>query len=332
MERRQWISQSFRGCVAVYRGEEVLWTASQGWADWANRRPNALDTRFPTASAGKAFVAVGVLQLIEQGRLALDSTLGGLLELGGGIDPDITVHQLLNHTSGIPDYFDESVMADYDELWRDYPNYKIRRSCDLIPLFIEKPMLYAPGQRFQYNNTGYVVLGLIIERLTGLSFDEYLAQRVFRPSGMSATGYFELDRLPGGCANAYIYDAARADYHTNIYSVDVKGTGAGGAFTTLPDVNRFWRALYGGRLLSSGSLAEMTSVQAEGEGALYGYGLWLDRRPDGRITPHFEGCDPGVSFISSYDPAGERCVVLASNYQDDVWTPWSALMEHGAAL
>ncbi len=109
------------------------------------------------------------------------------------IDPNITVSQLLTHTSGIPDYFDESKMDNYADLWRDYPNYKIRESKDLIPLFINKPMMYRPGEKFQYNNTGFVVLRLIIEAITSMGFDKYLEENVFVPRGMANTGYFELD-------------------------------------------------------------------------------------------------------------------------------------------
>ena len=96
--------------------------------------------------------------------------------------------QLLNHTSGIPDYFNESIMEEYADLWQNFPNYKIRKSMDLLPLFINKPMMYKAGEKFQYNNSGFVVLGLIIEKITGLLFDEYLNEIIFLPCGMNNTG------------------------------------------------------------------------------------------------------------------------------------------------
>ena len=120
------------------------------------------------------------------------------------IDGDVTVEQLLNHTSGVPDYFDETVMDEYEELWTNYPNYKIRCSSDLLPLFIDKPMMYPKGEKFQYNNTGYVLLAMIIEKVTGLLFDQYLKVNVFDVCDMESTGYYELDRLPAKCANNYI--------------------------------------------------------------------------------------------------------------------------------
>lgn len=233
------IPENFRGC-ALWRDEANVRTWAQGYADMANERPNTPETRFGTASAGKAFVAVGVLQLVEKGLLRMDSTIGELLPLDWkAIDRDITVEQLLTHTSGIPDYFDESVMDEYEELWIDFPNYRVRRNMDLLPLFIDKPMMYPRGGKFQYNNTGFVVLAMIIEQVTGQIFDEYLAKNVFAPAGMAGTGYYEMDMLPKNCANAYIWDEGRGGYRTNIYSIDAKGTGAGGAFTTVGDIAKF---------------------------------------------------------------------------------------------
>ncbi len=319
----QWeacVDPAFSGCVRVRLAGETVLTVCRGYAELANRLPNTMDTRFQTASAGKAFVAAGVLRLVERGTLALDDTLGRLLPMDWeAIDPAVTVGQLLCHTSGIPDYYDESEMGEYSALWLDFPNYKIRRSSDLLPLFLHKPMQHPAGARFQYNNAGYVVLGLILEQAAGLPFDQVLEQEVFGPCGMADTGYFALDRLPARCASAYLYDGDREEYYTNIYSVDVKGTGAGGAFTTLPDVSRFWEGLFSGKLLSDGMVRAMCSPQARSETECYGYGLWLD--PDGRggYTPHFEGCDPDVSFISSFDPRRGLEITAVSNFGQNVW-------------
>ena len=109
--------------------------------------------------------------MIEQGKLNFYDTIGNLLALDWhSIDKDVTIKQLLTHTSGVPDYFDENTMEEYEELWKDYPNYKIRHNSDLLPLFIHKPMMYPKGEKFQYNNTGYVLLAMIIEKMTGIYF------------------------------------------------------------------------------------------------------------------------------------------------------------------
>ncbi len=307
------IDKSFSGVISVVEKGKHQVLVEYGHADKANRIPNRINTKFPTASAGKVFVATAILKLIEERRITFDTTLGEALSFDlKKIDPEITLRQLLNHTSGIPDYFDESVMENYEDLWVDFPNYRIRKSEDLIPLFINKPMMYPKGERFQYNNTGYVVLGLVIEELTGKPFDEALGNMIFEPCHMKDTGYYELDRLPANCANAYIYDEERGEYRTNIFSVDAKGTGAGGAFTTAPDVELFWKGLTGGKLISSTMVKEMFAPQVKG--GFYGYGVWL---LDGGI-PSFQGCDPGVNFITSYDPEKQRTITILSNVDYDV--------------
>lgn len=323
------LSPAFRGCVHIVRDGQPLLTRASGYADLANQIPNTPATRFASASAGKAFVAVGILRLIQSGRLSPEDTLGCLLDLDlGRIDPHVTVRQLLTHTSGVPDYFDESVMDDYEALWRDFPNYRVRKNADLLPLFTDKPMAEPPGARFRYNNSGYVLLALVLEAVTGRPFDDAIRDMVFDPCGMKAAGYFALDRLPSGCANHYIFCPDTGEYRTNIYSVDAKGTGAGGAFITVGDIEAFWRGLLGGRLLSPSMRARAFSRQAGSDkGGWYGYGFWLRPRPGHRDAVYFEGCDPGVSFLSEYDPDTRTLSVLASNYGDNVWREMRRIRE-----
>ncbi|WP_186802561.1 serine hydrolase domain-containing protein [Lacrimispora celerecrescens] len=318
MDIKDLIGMDFRGCVLIQIGNETVFQKSFGYADLPNKIPNENDTKFATASAGKVFVAVGILQLIERGLLNFDDEIGNIFNFHlKDIDGTITIEELLTHTSGIPDYFDEGVMSDYEELWRDFPNYKIRSNKDLLPLFIDKPMMYPRGSRFQYNNTGFVVLAMIIEKITGSVFDEYLRENVFAPCGMVSTGYYELDRLPAKCAVNYIYNEKGDDYRTNIFSVDAKGTGAGGAFTTVNDISLFWEHLISGQLLSPEMAAAMMANHS-GDAQCYGYGIWLKKLDKG-YSPYFQGCDPGVSFISSYDADKRLMIVLVSNYGDNVW-------------
>lgn len=320
MKFEEIVETDFSGCISVVRKGTVLFEKNYGYADLSNKIPNKLNTKFATASAGKTFVAVGILQLIEKGKLSFEDNIGTLLDFDlKEIDKRVTVRQLLCHTSGIPDYFDESIMSEYEELWKDYPNYKIRSSSDLIPLFINKPMMYPPGEKFQYNNTGFVILGLIIEKLTDQLFDEYLKNNIFEPCNMLDTGYYELDRLPQNCANSYIYDEQRGEYYTNIYSVDVKGTGAGGVFTTVLDINKFWSNLLSGKLISNKMLEQMLSVHSSNNSQYYGYGIWLNNLADNTYIPYFQGCDPGVSFISSYDTVNNTCITAVSNFGNNVW-------------
>jgi CubicO group peptidase (beta-lactamase class C family) len=314
------IGNDFSGIIFIKENNNIILQKAYGYADIANKIPNEIDTKFVTASAGKIFTATGILQLIERGELHFNDTIGDILDFDlKAIDKKITIKQLLNHTSGIPDYFDESIMEEYAELWHDFPNYKIRKSMDLLPLFINKPMMYTPDEKFQYNNTGYVVLGLIIEKITNMLFDEYLSKNVFEVCKMNNTGYYELDRLPEKCANAYIYDDKREEYYTNIYSVDVKGTGAGGAFTTITDIEKIWLNLLGKKLISEKMLGQMFSVQSNADNDYYGYGIWLEKLKEETYEPFFQGSDPGVSFISSYNIEKDLLITIISNTGNNVW-------------
>ena len=307
------IDKDFSGVISILRNGESLFRGCYGYADKPNQIPNTIDTKFGTASAGKVFIATAIIGLIEKQLIDFESTIGSILKFDlKQIDPGITIRQLLNHTSGIPDYFDESVMDDYEELWVSIPNYRIRKSADLIPLFIDKPMLYPRGERFQYNNTGYVVLGLVIEEITKMPFDAYLQEAIFAPCGMADTGYFELDRLPAKCAFSYIFDRERNEYRTNLFSIDAKGTGAGGAFTTALDVEKFWNALVSEELIGKKSLQGMFAPQVSG--GIYGYGVWL---LNGRV-PSFQGSDPGAHCITSYDVDRKLIVTLLCNVEYDV--------------
>jgi len=308
MEFEKVVDKSFNGVISIMQNGRHLYQGAFGYADMPNQVPNEIDTKFGTASAGKVFVATAILGLIEKRLIDFDTTIGDILQFDlKKIDPNISVRQLLNHTSGIPDYFDESVMSDYEDLWRDFPNYKIRKSSDLIPLFIDKPMMYPRGERFQYNNTGYVVLGLIIEAVTGEPFDTYIGKTIFEPCNMTDTGYFELDRLPAKCAYSYICDEEKGGYRTNIFSIDAKGSGAGGAFTTAPDVEKFWTALLDEKLVCSELLHLMFSPQVDA--GCYGYGVWL---LNGK-NPSFQGCDPGVDFFTCYDLDKRTAITILSN-------------------
>jgi len=324
---------NFRGNIYIMKDNEILYEKVAGFADLANEVQNSLETKFASASAGKVFVAVAILQLIEQGKIKFEDTLGSLLDRDlGQIDKDVTVRQLLTHTSGVPDYFDESVMEEYEELWIDYPNYKIRRNNDLFPLFMDKPMMYSKGEKFQYNNSGYVLLASIIEKVTGMYFDEYLQKNVFDVCDMASTGYYELDRLPAKCASNYIWCEDTKSYRTNIFSVDVKGTGAGGAFITVKDITNFWTGLISGKLLSKEMVEQMLSKQSgdgsDKEEGYYGYGVWIIENENSMDIPYFQGCDPGVSFISEYNPNNNMISVLVSNYCDNVWEEMKKIREN----
>ena len=290
-----------------------------GFADRANRSPNTVETRFAMASGCKGFTAVAVWLLIEEGRIGLETRLSDCVSSRQfHFGSAVTIGQLLNHTAGIPDYFSEEIESDYGALWRERPCYGMRSVRDFLPLFEARPMKAPPGRRFVYNNAGFILLGLVVEELTGQDFRVFVAERILRPCGMARSGYFAMDALPGNCAQGHL-SPDPADFRTNIYAVPVIGGPDGGAFTTVGDLRRFWAALLSGSLLKPATverlIAPSVRVGDEDHGRHYGYGVWLRQTKEGWIVS-VEGGDPGVALESLVWTQHGIVATVLSNVQD----------------
>ena len=273
---------------------------------------------------------MAVCQLVDQGKLAFDTRLKDCLDIRfPRFDPGVTVHHLLCHTSGIPDYFDEEVEDDYEALWKERPNYAFRAPSDFLPFFQDRPMKFAPGLRWAYSNAGYILLGLIVEKVTGLPYPHFVEDNIFQPAGMVDSGYYFLDALPERTAVGYI-EEKEGGFRSNIYSIPIVGGPDGGAFTTAADLARFWDALLGGQLVSSPALGEMLSSHAQRRPDHpekgYGYGLWISLRPDGAVRAWtMLGEDPGAAFISTHYPASVIEFTLLGNLVPNAWAMYEAL-------
>lgn len=318
----------FSGVVTVYQRGERVFAQAIGYANKSDSLPNKIDTKFAIASGAKTFTAVAICQLIEQGVLAFDTRLADYLNVQfPQFAPTVTVHQLLSHTSGIPDYFDEDVMDDYEALWAERPMYKIRAPKDFLPLFQDAPMKSAPGEKFAYNNAGYVVLGLIVEQASGMAFPDYVQQQIFDPCGMRDCGYYRFDRLPANTATGYVRDVD-GGWRSNIYAMPIVGGPDGGVYVTAPDIHAFWDKLRNNHLLGAEMTRAMMTVQAEaGDGDAYGYGVWL-KSLDGAVTSvHMEGADPGVAFYAAVYPDQELEFTVIGNTGDDTWPAVKAVRD-----
>ena len=303
---RQHDREPFSGVVYVRERGEVVVEAGYGLAHRAERIPNTVATRFGIASGTKTLTSIAVARLVEQGRLAFDARLADCVDAPlPGIDPEVTLHQLLTHSAGIPDYFDEAVMDDYESLWRERPMYAFRTPSDFLPLFAHLPMKAAPGTAWAYNNAGYVLLGLAIERASGMPYTEFVERHVLRACGMASSGFFALDRLPGGTARGYL-PTEDGGWRTNAYAIPIVGGADGGAYTTARDLAALWDALLGHRLVGEATLERMLAphwrADPDGDETHYGYGIWIARCEGQPDAYAMVGDDPGVYFRSGFDP------------------------------
>jgi len=275
------------------------------------------------ASGCKIFTSVAICQLVEQGKLGLESLLSDCVDVKfPHYAPDISIHHLLTHRSGIKSYFEEDINPDYEALWQDVPQYKIRGPKDFIPLFQHKRMKFTPGEKFDYNDGGYILLGMVIENISGLSFDEFVQKNVFDPARMQDSGYFATDQLPERTAYAYIQNTD-GTWRTNFFAVPIVGAPDGGAYTTAPDMFRFWKALNDKTLLNA-DLTELvlsshitTSLKAPH--SHYGLGVWIDQTEE-RVRKFFvEGYDPGVSLRSCVYPNEGKILTVIGNTAEALW-------------
>ncbi|KUP22444.1 serine hydrolase [Paenibacillus sp. DMB5] len=305
----------FSGSFLIKSTDSAPVAGAYGYANKADQILNRQDTRFGIASGCKLFTAIAVCQLVEQGRLTLESSVMDILERSAFplFSNRFTVHHLLTHSSGIPDYFDEETMEDFAELWITRPMYLLRQPKDFVPMFRDLPMASEPGARFHYNNAGYILLGLLVEKLSGLTFTDYVEQHIFAKCGMKDSGYFALDALPGNTAQGYIVKEDGA-WTTNIYSIPVQGGADGGAFTTAPDMLLLWEGLLQNKLLGPEMTALLLTPHIHDEkDNYYGYGVWITKRDGGVYKYHVMGYDPGVSFHSAYYPASGTTAAVLCN-------------------
>ena len=324
LERAIAESGDFSGVVRLDRGDDVELAKAYGLAHRGHEIPNTVDTRFAIASGAKGFTAITVASLVEDGLLELSTTarsvLGPDLPL---IHDDVTIEHLLSHRSGIGDYLDEET-SDIADYLMPVPVHELATTEQYLAVLDGHQTAFPPGERFVYNNGGFVVLALIAERTSGVPFHELVRQRVCEPAGMSDTEFLRSDELPGQAALGYL--TVDGVWRTNVFHLPVRGSGDGGIYTTAADLSSFWRALFAGELVSAETVAELVRPRSDvpGEPRRYGLGFWLHESTD---TVLLVGSDAGVSFWSAHDPSESRTATVISNTSDGAWPIARLLVE-----
>jgi len=304
----------FAGAVLIAEDGTPVYIAAYGLASRSPDVLNQTDTKFNLGSMNKMFTAVAILQLVEQGRLSLDGRISDYLpdypnqEVAG----QVTIQHLLVHTSGMGDCFE----GDFFTTPRD----QLRTVEGYLPLFVDDSLQFEPGTQFAYSNEGYIVLGLIIEEVTGQSYWDYVMENIYLPSGMSETDAYELDTEVPNRAIGYTTQDAEGNetgvLADNTPLMPIKGTPAGGGYSTVEDLLNFSNALLGYRLLSP----ESTELLLEGKvevrrGIEYAYGFFDKTVGGQRVVGHTGGA-PGVcTFMEMFFDSGYTVIVLSNTDQ-----------------
>jgi CubicO group peptidase (beta-lactamase class C family) len=240
--------ERFSGVVLVAQNGAAVFHRAYGYADREARRPNELGTAFNLSSINKIFTIAAVQQLAAAGKLDLDSTLARYWPdyPNADVARRVTIRQLLEHRSGIGgNIFPRN----------DAERRRLRHNRDFLPMFVSEPLRFEPGTRQQYSNAGYVILGMLIERVSGEDYYAYVRRHLYQPAGMEHTGHFSDDSLPPFAAIGYTREIdgsedapPTAPLHRNTASKPMRGSAAGGGYSTTGDLLRWLQARRAGSI------------------------------------------------------------------------------------
>jgi len=293
----------FAGAVLVARHGKVLLQDAWGLADREGGTANTPDTKFRIGSMNKMFTAVAILQLIEAGKLALDDPIGKHLPdyPNKDVASKVTVRHLLTHTGGTGDIFGPQF---------DQNRLMLREHSDYVELFGARGPRFEPGARFEYSNYGFILLGALIEAVSGTSYYQYVRDHVYEPAGMTATDSLpEPEDVPNRATGYMQRSFGSGPWVPNIDVIPWRGMAAGGGYSTVGDLSRFAEALSAGRLISKSTLAEATRPQSQEP---YGYGFAM--QGDGSLFSYgHNGGAPGMNGELRVFPELGYVVVILSN-------------------
>lgn len=291
----------FAGTIMVARHGKVIYENAGGLADRAVKVPVAMDTKFRIGSANKMFTAIGALQLVEKGKLTLDAPVGTYLKEypNAQFAKTVTIRQLLSHTGGAGDIFTPEYEAKRNE---------VRTLSDYVTLFGNRAPDASPEGKNAYSNYGFVLLGRIIEVVSGEDYYSYVQRHVFAPAGMTDTA--SLPEEVGVAKRSRGYTRSGGKLADNADTLPYRGSAAGGGYTTAADLIRFGDALRSGKLLSKTMLSQATAPQHPD--GWYGFGFWIGGQGPTRNWGHGGGA-PGMNAAFRVYPELDAVAVALAN-------------------
>lgn len=320
---------NFSGTVLIAKGNKILYQKAIGMADKKNKIKNNIKTKFNLASMNKMFTSVAIAQLVEKNKLSYkDKVIQYIPTLSKKTFGNITIEQLLTHTSGTGDFFRNPKFMEIKDTAKTINSY--------IDLGINEPLIFEPGSKFQYSNYGYILLGAVIEKITNISYFEYVKTNVFSIAGMKNSDSYESDKFTNNKAIGYAFPPPMLNTpiktseenvlrEPNTPMIEVKGTSAGGGYSTAVDLHKFALALLSGKLVSINSLDTITTGKITMPSPAmppnakplperkYGFGFGEIYKNNIRIIGHNGGA-PGIEGQLDIYPDLEYTVIVLSNY------------------
>ena len=293
---------NFKGSFLAANREGIIYTGSYGLANAELNVRNTTSTKFRIGSLTKQFTALSILQLVENNYLTVNDTLDRFIpEYPSG--KEITIHQLLSHSSGIYNFSNRS---DIMEWYKSSMTIK-----ETIDSFQHQPTSFNPGEKYEYSNSNYVLLTYIIEQVSGLSYEVYLQNNIFNVLGMNDTGYDNESEIIINRATGYYY---KDEILNNAPYINMSiPQGAGGLYSTIEDLYKWDRALYGDNLLGEKIRADFFTPKIES----YAYGWMVQYFGNMKVLFHTGGIHGFSSFICRF-PEEQVCVIALNNYSQDI--------------
>lgn len=294
----------FSGAVLVIRDGRTLFEGAFGHADRERGIANTPLTQFRVASMNKMLTAVATLQLVQAGKLRLDAPFGTYLSgyPNAEMASKVTLHHLLTHTGGTGDIFGPQFTEHRLEL---------RNPADYLRLYGTRALQFDPGAKLAYSNYGFMLLGAVIERVSGMSYDDYIARRVLGPAGMTATNAGPGDSVVPGRAVGYMRQ--NGALVSNASTLPYRGTPAGGWYSTVGDLARFAAAVREHKLLDSAHTTLLYTGKVQGPVFKFAYGF-IDQVVNGRRWVGHGGTAQGMSGELAFEPNGGYVAVALSNF------------------
>jgi CubicO group peptidase (beta-lactamase class C family) len=297
----------FSGAVLLAKDGKPIYQKAFGTANKDFNAPNRIDTKFNLGSMNKMFTAVAIAQLVERGKLSFDDPLSKFLPDFPDKDSaeKIKIKQILTHTAGLGGYFSMKFIQSSRDLYHTVD--------DMMKLAREEKLLFEPGSKWQYSNTGFLVLGAVVEKVSGQSYYDYVRENIYRPAGMINSDCYELDHVNPNLAVGYEkeYTDNGIVFRNNIFSHVLRGGPQGGGYSTVEDLLKFDVALRSGKLVGKEYVKLLLSAKPELKSPQYGYGFQIDT--EHQIAGHSGGFLGISSNLDMFLGNGYTAVVM-SNY------------------
>jgi CubicO group peptidase (beta-lactamase class C family) len=306
----------FSGAVLVAKEGKTIFKKAYGMADRELNIPNTLNTRFCLGSINKTFTAVAIAQLVEQGKLSYDDLIGKYLGadwIRPGVGKKVKISHLLTHTSGMVEYLTDDLLGKY----LTTEDYKALTRLNTLS--------YEPGSKWQYCNTGFILLGAIIEKASGANYEEYIKKHIFEPAGMERTLISSSDKGLADVAMPYGKVDNEGSRQKTVLAGKINGCSAGGGYSTVEDLLKFAAALEANKLITKESAKLLMSAKPGLNSRNYGYGFFIYKHPRLGLVVGHGGVAPGVSSnFRMFVDIGYTMIIL-SNYDKASLKVWSII-------